>query len=161
MSGTSTESRGHSLERYQAPQLLRPANTVSAVDLKGSADASLAKFFIPSQWGTAEIIAMGFNAAAAGGAQTTAGTMVMEIGGTDVEDADGNDFVCASVASHAAAACVETELNSTTNNLTAPPSYPTATKDQLIELKVGTQGAGAGDQTVFPYIIARPKAGQS
>ncbi len=156
----STASRGHSYERYQAPQMLLPADKVAAVDLAAAANTSLAKFWIPAGWGKVQVLAMGFHYAAGGGAQTTDGTMVMEIGGVDVEDANGNDFTVTSVASHTINDVVETELNSTTDNLSAEPSYPEASSAQLIELKVGTQGAGVGDQTVWPYIIVRILAGQ-
>jgi hypothetical protein len=160
MSASSLSSgRGHSHERFQGLQMWRPHNTVSAVDLKGAADASLAKWWVPAGVASIQVVAMGFHHAAAGGAQTTAGTMVLEIGGTDVENAAGTDFSAASVVSHTADTNVETELNSTTDTLAAAPSYPTASSGQLIEAKVGTQGVGAGDQTVMPYLLVRQLVG--
>ena len=156
---TSTASRGHALERYQMPQLLRPINTVSAVDVHDTAGTSLALFTIPVHWGTVEILAMGAHYAAAGGAQTVDGTIMLEIAGADVEDADGDDFVVTCEASHTIWDAVETSLNSTTSatELTQGPSFPTADYNDKIEMKIGTEGTGAGDQTLWPYLIVRIK----
>lgn len=157
MSATSTASRGHALERYQMPTVLRPINTITAGDLTDAAGTSLGLFTVPQSWGKVDILAMGFHYAAAGGAQTAAGTMMLEVAGADVEDADGDDFVVTSTASHSAWESEETDLNSTTSTteLSQEPSYPQATSEQKIELKVGTQGSGAGDQTIHPYLIVR------
>lgn len=162
ITATSTGSRGHSLERYQMPMVLRPVNTVSAGNLKSAADTSLGLFTVPATWGKVNILAMGFHGAAAGGAQTTAGTMRLQVAGVDVDDAAGNPFVAASVASHLAFDVVEESLNRTTSltELSQEPNYPTATSDDKIELLVATQGAGAGDQTVYPYLIVQIAAGQ-
>lgn len=152
--------QGHSLERYQMLQMLRPYNTITAGDLTDAGGTSLGKFRIPPSWGTVYVVAMGFHHEAAGGAQTTAGKMQLEIAGSDVLDEDSAAFTAASVASHAAGSSVETELlqNATdVTNLAAPPQYPTLTSEQLAELKVDTQGVGAGDQTISPYLIVKLK----
>lgn len=144
--------------------VLFPVNTITAGSLKDAAATSLGKFAFPKDWATCLIIKMGFTAAAAGGAQTTAGTMKLQIAGADVENASAVDFTAASVVSHAAWAQVETDLNSvtsslslTSNNYNAVPNYPEADTGELIELLVATQGVGAGDQTIFPYLVVRRK----
>lgn len=155
LTATSTQSRGHGIERFQMPMLLTPTNSVSTGNLAASAGTSLAQFRIPGSWGKVDVLAMGGWYSAAGGAQTTDGVAKLQIAGADVEDADGNDFELTSEVSHAINAHIETDLNSTTDPLAAPPSYPQATSDQLIEMLVKTQGAGAGSQTIYPYLIVR------
>jgi len=156
-STTSTASRGHALERYQMPQILRPVNSITAADLTDAADTSMGIFTIPACWGTVNILAMGFHPAATGGAQTTAGTMRLEVGAVEVDDAAGNAFVAASVVSHVAYDPVEVDLNQTTSatELSQGPVLPQASSDDKIELLVETQGVGAGDQTIYPYLIVQ------
>lgn len=161
MDRSLTTTSGHAKERFQAPQVLRPTNTITAGDLTDSAGTSLGKFHIPYWWGKATILAMGAHYAAAGGAQTTAGTAQLEVDGSALQDAAGAEFELTSVASHADGdVLTEVDLNSTTDNLSAEPSYPTVLPGQTIEMVVGTQGAGAGDQTIFPYLIVAIAPGQ-
>ena len=157
MTATSTSSRGHALERYQMPQVLRPVNTITAGDLTDAANTSLGIFTIPASWGKVNLLAIGFHPAAAGGAQTTAGTIRLQVAGVDVDDAAGAAFTAASVVSHVAYDPVETDLNATTSalELSQQPNYPQADSDDKLELLVETQGVGAGDQTVYPYLIVQ------
>lgn len=154
------EKHGHGLERYQALHVLRPYNSVTVVDLTAAAATSAGKFHIPKAWGTVYVVAIGMHMAAAGGAQTTAGTLGLYIGGSAVNDDAAAQFVAASVASHAAESTVETELDQNATNVTnlaGSKSYPQLTSEQLAELKVITQGVGAGDQTCWPYLLVKLK----
>lgn len=145
---------GFPKERYQALQILRPINTITAGSLKDAAGTSLGIFTIPDGWGGAKVKAMGFHHAAAGGAQTTAGTMKLQKDGSDVVNASSVAFTAASVASHAAWSAVETELNQAASATPSnAPSYPSVTPGQKLELLVATQGVGAGDQTIHPYLL--------
>lgn len=156
-SGTSTSTMGHSRERFQAPQIIRPINSVSATDLKSAADTVAGLFLIPPEWGAVQILKMGFHASAAGGAVTTPGTLKLTVGGQDVEDLDGNVMELPTVEDAPIYAPFEMSLNRTTRerNLVAEPDYPYATAEEGVQLRVGTQGSGAGAQTVFPYLIVR------
>lgn len=154
------EKHGHGLERYQALHVLRPINTITAGSLKDAAATSLALFTIPKAWGTVYVVAMGMTMAAAGGAQTTAGTAKLQIAAADVTDDASAAFTMASVVSHAAFSSVETELDQNSTNVTAlagAKSYPTLTSEQKCELLVATQGVGAGDQTMHPYLLVKLK----
>lgn len=163
---------GYTNAKFQAPRMFRPMDTVSAVDLKGVAASVLASWMVPQPpaaytdgtlpAGTLELRSFGFNAGAAGGAQTTAGTLQLAVNGTAIlsgpPDVNGNPsgpaFQCASVASHAKGAAVSCSLNQTlaASKLTAPPSYPTVNPGDIITWIVGTQGVGAGDQTIWPWV---------
>jgi hypothetical protein len=145
---------GFPKERYQSLKVLNPVDSISAKDLAGAAGSSLGIFVIPAGLGAVRIKAIGMAMAAAGGAQTTAGTAKLQIAGADVVDATSTAFTVASVASHAAWTVVETELNqSATTDPKAAPTYPKATAGQKVELVVGTQGAGVGDQTARFYLL--------
>lgn len=150
----SIRTRGHSIELFQMPQVLRPVNSITAVDLKAAAATSAGKFFVPHTYGSMQILAIGFNVVATGGAITTPGTLALYIDGVAVEDADENTFELGlSVATSAIGRPYELDLNRAT--VYQEPDYPIALADQLIELKVETQGVGAGAMSVFPYIMAR------
>lgn len=146
--------RGHAHPIFNVPFIVRPQNSISAGDLKGVAGTSIGQFALPSYFGQCLVLAVGFTHAAAGGAQTTNGTMVVEVNG-DVITAAGSNVAPASVDSHVVHTCVESSCNNTpaTSKLEAKPEYPLLGGGQLLEWKVGTQGVGAGDQTVFPYAI--------
>lgn len=152
---------GHSLERFQERVTLRPNNVVpgTGVDLKSAGGTAIGNFVIPDVWGTVTVLAIGLEYVAAGGAQTTAGAAKLQIAGADVNNAAGSPFTVASVASHTLYDTEETELNSTTaaNQYSAAPSYPTLTAGQACQMIVATQGAGAGPQTVYPYLVIRQK----
>lgn len=148
---------GHSRERFQERQTLFALDVVPGTprDLKSAAGTVIGNFVIPAVWGQVTVMGIGLMYGAAGGAQTTAGTAKLQIAGVDV----GAPFVVASVASHTIYDTAETELNATTaaNQYSAAPSYPTLTAGQVCQMLVATQGAGAGSQTVYPYLIIRQK----
>lgn len=153
---TSTSSKGHGYERYQAPQFFKPCNVITPVDLAGAPGTALAQFRFPGCWDRTDILAMGFHYAAPGGVQSVAGSMRLVIGGQVVLDADGLPFVVESEPSHFANYNAETELNRTTGEteLQQGPMIPVADSNDLVELQIETQGVG-GDQTVIPYLIVR------
>lgn len=146
--------RGHAHPIFNVPFIVRPQNSISAGDLTAGAGTSLGQFALPSYFGQCLVLAVGFTHAANGGAQNTNGTMVVEIAG-DVISVAGSTLAPASVVSHTAHTCVESSCNNTpdTSKLEAKPEFPLISGGQLLEWKVGTQGVGAGDQTVFPYAI--------
>lgn len=145
---------GFPKERYQALHVLFPVDTTSAKDLAAAAGSTCGIFVIPAGWGAAKIKAIGVAFAAAGGAQTTNGTAKLQIAGADVVDASGVAFTVASKADHAAWSVKETELNKAASADPAlAPVYPVALPGQKVELVVGTQGAGAGDQTGRFYLL--------
>lgn len=163
-SATSTGTHGHSYERFQAPQILRPINTVSKASLKQAADTSLAQFTIPASWGSAQILYIGAHVATATGAQTTEGSMKATIGGVDVEDLNEDPIEATFPAAGADIwTPIEQSLNRTTRelNLLHEPNFPVLLAHEVLELRVATQGVGAGTQEVFPYIIARVSPGNS
>ena len=66
------------------------------------------------------------------------------------------------MASHADNAGVEDDLNQTTtstsdteNTYNTAPQYPEPTDGQLVELRVETQGVGAGAQDYYPYLVCQ------
>lgn len=140
-----------------------PTEGTDGVDLKSVAGTVLGTFIFPAAWGTVRIKRMGFRAKGVGGAQTTAGTMALYIAGTSWKAQNGTTVLtAASVASHADNASVETDLNQTTtstadaeNTYNTAPQWPEPTEGQLVELKVETQGVGAGAQDVYPYLICQ------
>lgn len=156
---TSSNTRGHSYERFQAPFLLRPLPTsTSAADLKGSADAVLATFTIPQHWGAVQVLYMGGHLSTTGGAVTTFGTAKLTISGVDVEDALGDPIVTPELlASAAAYSPIEKDMNRTTRetNLQNVPDFPILMADEVAQMRVATQGSGAGAQTIWPYLIVR------
>lgn len=144
--------------------MLTPVNSITAGSLKDAATTSIGKFAFPKDWGTVYVLKIGATFDTAGGAQTTAGTFKLLIAGSDVNNGAGSAFTVASVASHAAWSQVETSLNDrdtdltdTSNNYNAEPNWPEADSGETLELKVATQGVGAGDQTCHPYLIVRRK----
>lgn len=165
-SPTCTSTRGHSMARFTEPQIWRP-QTTTAVDLKSAVDTVAALFLVPPEYGAIEILKFGFHHSAAGGAVTTAGSLKLTIGGVDVENNAG-DVIELPIAGASAAIYSprEQHLNRTLqindpNNLSQEPDYPYALANEAIQLRVGTQGVGAGAQSVLPYIIFRvhPKNG--
>lgn len=145
---------GFPKERYQALHVLRPVDTVTAKDLAAAAGASCGIFVIPAGWGAAKIKAIGAAFAAAGGAQTTNGTAKLQIDGADVVDATGTAFTVSSKPSHGAWSVKETELNKAASaDPKLAPVYPVALPGQKVEVVVGTQGVGAGDQTAHLYLL--------
>lgn len=157
-SSTSIRTNGFSNETYQFPQTWRSIAHNTAQDLKSAADTVLATFLVPRQYGAVQILAMGYHLSASGGAVTTSGTMKLTIGGVDVEDVNNNPIETTDlIASLPAYSPVEVSLNRTTRetNLQAVPDLPYAVADELIQLRVATQGSGAGAQTVWPYLIVR------
>lgn len=145
------------------PFVLTPAEGADGVDLKSAAGTIAGTFIIPVGYGTIRILKMGMRAKGAGGAQTTAGTLALYIAGTSWKAQDGSTVqTIASVASHADNAGVEDDLNQTTtstsdteNTYNTAPQYPEPTDGQLVELRVETQGVGAGAQDYYPYIVAQ------
>lgn len=156
------QKRGHAHPMYNVPFIVRPVNTITAGNLADADGTSIGKWFCPDFFGECLVLAIGFNYAAAGGAQTVAGDMKVEIAG-DVITVDGSTLLCTSVASHAASDCVEQNCNDTTSTetLSAAPSFPKIAGGQLLEWKVGKQGTGAGDRTVHPYAILVRRPSQS
>lgn len=161
-SNYSGQKRGHAHPMYNVPFIVRPVNTITAGNLTDAAGTSIGKWFCPDFFGECLVLAIGFNYAAAGGAQTTDGKMEVEIAGDNIEVASAV-ATATSAASHTASDCVETSCNNTAtaDNLTTAPSYPKIAGGQLLEWKVNTQGAGAGDQTVHPYAILVRRPSQS
>ena len=154
--------RGHSHPMFNVPFVVRPMNSVSAGDLQAAAGTSLGLYALPDYFGQCLVLAFGFTNADAGGAQTTAGLMEVEIAGDNIEVA-GAVAVAASVAFHTIHDCVETSCNNTptASNLSSEPEYPVIAGGQLLEWKGNTQGVGAGDQTVYPYAILVRRPSQS
>ena len=170
---------GYSAAKFQTPRFYRPQDSVAAVDLKGAAASVLGTWMVPQPpaastdgalpAGTLELRSFGFNAAAAGGAQTTAGTLELAVNGTAIlsgpPDVNGNPsgaaFQCASVVSHARGSAVGCSLNQTlaANKLTTPPVYPRVNPGDIITWIVGVQGVGAGDQTIWPWLSIRELPG--
>lgn len=160
----SVKKDGFSKERYQ--RYLRSCGLVPAIkDLTAAAATVVLKEMVPVSWGSITIKAMGGMFQAAGGAQTTAGTVALYINGAVWQDdaATPATISFASVVSHAAGAVVEVSLNATlaADNLTTEPAYPVAVAGDVIELRVLTQGVGAGDQTCVPYILFSETPGQT
>ena len=162
---------GYTAAKFQAPRFFRPQDSVAAIDLKGVAGSVLATWMVPQPpaaytngslpVGTLELRSFGFNNAAAGGAQTTAGTLQLAVNGVALLDGNSAAFHCDSVVSHARGASVSCSLNQTlaTSKLTSPPSYPSVNPGDIITWIVGTQGVGAGDQTVWPWLFLHEKPG--
>lgn len=140
---------GHAKPEFTVTRLLTAVDKVAAQDLKSAAGTVIGKFYIPKGWGQVLIKAIGFHYDAAGGAQTTNGQMALYKNGTIV----GTNKLVTCAANHSADDVVETDMNATTDNLSAAPSYPTADSDDLLEFRVETQGAGAGNQSVWPYCL--------
>lgn len=158
----SGQLRGHSHPMYNVPFVVRPMNSITAGDLASAVGTSLGQYALPDYFGECLVLAFGFTYAAAGGAQTVAGSMEVEIAGDNIEVA-GAVALATSVASHAAHDCVETSCNNTpaASNLASAPSYPVIAGGELLEWKVNTQGTGVGDRTVFPYAILVRRPSQS
>jgi len=171
---------GYTAAKFQTPRLFRPQDSVAAVDLKGAAASVLGTWMVPQPpaaytdgtlpVGTLELRSFGFNAAAAGGAQTTPGTLQLAVNGAAILSGPpdpitglpaGAAFQCASAVSHARGAAVSCSLNQTlaASKLTTPPSYPTVNPGDIITWIVGTQGVGAGDQTIWPWLSLHEKSG--
>jgi len=169
--------RGYSLERFNARRLLPAVALVpgTPVDLKSAADAVLATYYIPFLYPLEDgvtdplyIRAFGFYAAAGGGAQTTAGTMGCKVNGTAMKYLNpstglytGTQLTVASVVSHAAGsvAAIEANLIAPADRLTLPPQYQVINPGDVVTLVVVTQGVGAGDQTIYPYLAVSEAAG--
>ena len=153
MPNTPSKS-GYSLERFQMLRQLCPITTSSAADLKSAAATNQGKVYVPAAVGSYTLKFLGIVASAAGGAQTTAGTLKLQIDGVDVTDNAGNPFLVGSVASHSEGSVVETELNkNVSGDLNAPPSYPTITAGSILSWVQATQGVGAGSQSYYPYVL--------
>lgn len=153
----STQTRGHSDPLFQMPQIWRPINGVSAVDLKSAADTVVGLFLVPPEYGAVQIVKFGFHTSAAGGAVTAGGSLKLTIGGVDVMNADEEVIELAIAADSELYEPYEQHLNRTLrpDNLQAVPNYPYALANEAIQLRVGTQGSGSGAQTVWPYIVVR------
>ena len=170
---------GYTAAKFQTPRLTRPL-AAAAVDLKGVAASVLATWMVPQPpatytdgtlpTGEMELMSFGFNSAVAGGAQTTAGTMQLAVNGVAILSGPvsattglgtGAAFHCDSVVSHAAGSAVSCSLNQTlaASKLTAPPVFPSVLPGDVVTFIVGTQGVGAGDQTVWPWFVLREKPG--
>lgn len=148
----SGQKRGHAHPMFNVPFIVRPMNSITAGDLKAAAGTSLGLFSLPDYFGQCLVLAIGFTFAAAGGAETTHGSMEVEIAGDNIEVASAT-LAPASVASHTIHDCVESSCNNSSGTLEEAPEYPLIAGGQLLEWKVNTQGVGAGDQTVYPYAI--------
>ena len=157
----------YNLERFQALRLLQPINVVPGTpkDLTDAAATVHCSWAIPSSWGRVAVKKFGMIMAAAGGAQTTAGILKLQIDiGSGLADVNsgGAAFKLSSVVSHAIYSVVEVDLDpiaaaaltpGTTNRLNAPPAYPTLTAGLHAAAVVDTQGVGAGSQTYYPYLL--------
>ena len=170
--------RGYSLERFNARRLLHAVALVPGipVDLKSAAATVLTTHYVPFIYPLEDgvtdplyIRAFGFYAAAAGGAQTTAGTMGCNINGTAMKYYTpatglytGSTLTVASVATHTAGSVVAIEANliAVADRLTLPPVYQVINPGDVVTLVVVTQGVGAGDQTIYPYLVVSEAAGQ-
>ena len=157
--------RGYSLERFQSlhAPVVMPWDVVpgTPVDLKSAAGTVLATWYVPLCEPTIDGVTtpfllrvMGANMAAAGGAQTTAGTAGLYLNGTQLVDALTNAFLITSVANHAIGSSLGTLLNltNTSQSLQTAPSYQVVEPGDVITMKVVTQGVGAGSQTIYPWI---------
>ena len=142
-------------------EVLFPLEGAGAKDLKDAATTLHGTFGIPEHYfdnqesGKVRIKKLGFIQAATGGAQTIAGTIGVYVDGTITSASK----VLASEASHVAGAKNDLDLNTTSStaavgsSFDTAPAYPEVTVDQLVQIKVVTAGTGAGDQTVWPYIV--------
>lgn len=149
-------------ERYQ--RLLQTQGLIPAVgNLKDAAATVILEWLVPAGIGSITIKAMGGFMQAAGGAQTTAGTAGLYINGTIWKDEDDTNIVISSVASHLDNSGIETSLNATltASELESAPDYPVAVAGDLVQMKVVTQGVGAGDQTLIPYLLYSETPGQT
>lgn len=158
----SVQKRGYSLERFQFIQMTN--GQVPAIgDLKSAAGTVLMTFMVPTSWGSVALHHLGGFMQATGGAQTTAGTAAVYINGTIVQDSTPANIIISSVVTHAAGSVIETSLNNTldANNISTAPVWPTAVAGDIVTVKVVTQGVGAGDQTLVPYILYTITPGQS
>jgi hypothetical protein len=135
--------------------VLRPVNSVTAVDLKQAAGTALAVFNAPKAWYPLKLVKMGGNIITAGGAVTIAGKAKLQIAGTDLDD-DGStvltlDWAGANAAAHSN---IEKDLDTETGDF-GPVTYEEVTDGQKIEMLVHTEGTGAGAQSFHPYLIIR------
>ena len=131
----------------------------TAQDMTQAANTSFGVWYVPTGISQVQIRAIGIMMAAAGGVQTTAGTLRIELNGdpwdTDTTgDADVTHFTVASVANHAIGSSVETNLDTNAPDTSNPPNYLVAKAGDKLEMLVDTQGVGAGDQTAYPYLVA-------
>ena len=162
----SQSTAGHSSPWFNQRIRLYPVDVVPGTppDFKSAAATVLATFHVPQVEGGDShtptnpflLRGVGATAAAAGGAQTTAGVANVKInGGAALADSASTVFTLTSVASHAAGACLFTELNLTpaASALSTPPAYTTVNPGDVITIVVATQGVGAGSQTHYPYIV--------
>lgn len=156
---TAIRTNGHASPEFLVPQLWPPHVPVtSAASLKDAADTVIGTWFVPNMYGAVEILEMGYHTSAAGGAVTTYGRAKLTIAGIDILDAEGSVLLTPALgASSDAYSVSKKDLNRTTKetNLQATPDYPYALADEVIQMKVSTQGVGAGAQTVWPYLIVR------
>lgn len=173
--------RGYSLERFNARRTLPAIGLVpgTPVDLKSAAATVLTTHYVPFLYPLEDgvtdplyIRAFGFYAAAAGGAVTTAGTMGCNVNGTALKYYTpatglytGSVLAVSPVTgfvSHAAGSvwAIEANLIATADRITLPPVYQVINPGDVVTLVVVTQGVGAGDQTIYPYLVVSEAAGQ-
>ena len=135
--------------------VLRPVDSVTAVDLKQAADTSLALFYFPKCWKNVQIIKMGGNILTAGGAVTVAGKAKLQIDGTDVENDLGTvltlDWPGADAVVHSS---IEKDMNLATDDF-GSRMWADVDDGVAIEMLVHTEGTGAGDQEFHPYLVVR------
>lgn len=144
----------YSNDRYQEGRKFSPLALLSSGDLKSAANTVLGYYGIPLTYGSLAVKALGFNYQAAGGAQTTAGILGILINGVEPLDANGNPFRVSSAVNHGQLGSVEVSTNQTVSPLNAPgPVFPVLNPGDIVSFFVVTQAVGAGDQTIYPYII--------
>ncbi len=165
--------RGYSLERFQSAHqtITVPVDVVpgTPVDLKSAAGTILATWYVPNYDPGVDSVyvapllirVMGAYMAAAGGAQTTAGTAGLYLNGTLIVDTAAGNLLITSVVTHAIGTSIATLMNLTpsTSNFTTPPSYQVVEPGDVITMRVVTQGVGAGSQTIYPWLTFTEAAG--
>lgn len=144
---------------YMARNFVRLAHTTGALNLKSST-GDLATFVVAHE--KIRLLEFGIQAAAVGGAMTTAGVIQLD---KDPLAAGSRAILHAgaTVAWPGASSPVQTVTNV---NLDAnydssalaqdAPDYPIAVRGDLIIFELTTQGVGAGDQSAYAYLIYQP-----
>jgi hypothetical protein len=162
----------YQLERYQMLQKLTALDDAgTVVDLTDATTTHFRYYAVPES--TPFVLKkFGLIYSAAGGAQTTAGTAALYINGTKYDpytasptlypNVTAADFYITSEVSHDAYDNYEVDLDpvaqqtlvaGTSNSLTAIPAYPVINPGDVVEVKVVTQGVGAGNQEGYVYIL--------
>jgi hypothetical protein len=148
--------QSYSKERFQAPRQAFPRDTFAAGNLASAVGTILGTWTPPLFYGQCVIYSLGFAYAAAGGAQTVNGTLGGYVNGVALADLSAVQFVVPGLPAHAVWGEAEVNLNGNdliNGTLLQPPSFPVINPGDVFTWRVVTQGTGAGDQTVWPYLM--------